>query len=415
MKKMTVFRAGVVLFSFFAVFLMHSCQKESIEQATFSTTEENYHEFFDYDRMSKINKNLDESTVIQGEPSSALKKIMSDFIEVEKEKPFVDKLSKEIGFPIWNAYKSFQAADKENVKLIPFSFDNDNLLTAYLITSEKDGDYKYKLVKKSDLESFKSIEDENGLNYEYILTELIGLNNYYYQEVDCSLKDKVKEIIASNYGTEKAQTEEVLADSRACYYVPVTISECISVTQGQTRLCCKCTYKTSYHYLCDEVAVIVENSNNGNNNGGTSTSTRGSWSKQGRLCRNSLQGEEIGESYYFAMVNLDIGFNFSGSSNQPPRNHVIRIKDLCIRVNNKSSYNRQQTRIISAFDQAVYTTEAYLNQMSAINVNVSSSGILAFLKTQIKVSIGSQISGGQVHFNLYQCTGAPPQLGQWNC
>lgn len=320
MKKLTLFKTGMLLFSFFAVFLMQSCQKESIEQTSSMAVEENQHAFFDYDRMSKVNKNIDASTIVAGEPSEELQKIMSDFLEVEKEKPFADRLSKEIGYPIWNAYQSIEGADGENVKLIPIAKEDDNILTAYMIASEKDEEYKYKLVKKSNLDAFKVNEGENSLDYEYVLMTLAGLNELYFHEVDCSLKDNVKELITANLGTEKVQNEES-ADSRNCYYVPVWSQQCVSVSQNGMTLCCKCHSVVSYHYICNEVAVIVENGNDGTNTGGGTTQptnyTLANYSKE------SFCFQKIGSSW--TSVTTNIYFNWRATAGLPSRSVPVTI------------------------------------------------------------------------------------------
>ena len=154
------------------------------------------------------------------------------------------------------------------------------------------------------------------------------------------------------------------ATSRAC----VTLSICVVSTTGPAGggNCQECVDGGGFG------GSGGGGSSNNNNN-----SSEGNWesSKVGSLCENSLQGEEIGESFYFAMVNLDIGFRYSGSSSQPPQNYTIRIPDICIRVNNKSTYNRQRSRIIAAFDQAVFTTEAYLDGLSSANIKVNSTSI----------------------------------------
>ncbi len=399
MKKLTIFRTGAILFGLIAVFLMHSCQKESIEQTSSIAIKKSQHAFFDYDRMSKVNKSLDESTIIAGSPSPALRKIMSDFVKVEKEKPFADRLSQELGYPIWNAYQSFRGADGENVKLIPIARESDNILSAYLIASEKNGEYRYKLVRKSNLETFKVNEGENSLDYEYVLMTLAGLNELYFHEVDCSLKDNVKELIAANLGTEKIQEEES-ADSRNCYYVPVWSQQCVSVSQNGMTLCCKCHSVVSYHYICNEVAVIVENGNDGTNsgNGYTSSDSPSLAAHTGTICDVKLDDKFNDNAYYVHITDLRINW-----SHVPTGRTVWVSHNFCIQTHRHLGKPTSVSKIKQAFQAAVFTTEAEISRMQPHLVN--NALIRTVFKRSLANSIGAFFGGGSTVNS--SCPGVP--------
>jgi hypothetical protein len=148
--------------------------------------------------------------------------------------------------------------------------------------------------------------------------------------------------------------------------------------------------------------------------GSSGSSTESTWktTRAGSLCEASFYAAYIGEAYYFAIRDLDIGF----ANTKTGENYVIRLSEICIRTNNNSSDTYVTRKMVGAFDRAVESTEAWLDfYTNSLKKVVTPTDIRETLKLMLEGQIPNSYPNAEVHFNFTQCQGAIPQKGLWGC